>query len=130
MKKEELQQIDPTENKKSEISLYMQKAKANKITLGADLVEVTENVGKERLDPETKKPMLDEDGEPIRWRSKYYAKFIFMGGEVDTEVNEAQFLSLSNNIGMSYYLEGRLTKVRNFGSEVIAPVFSKFELLV
>ena len=130
MKKEELQQIDPTENKKSEIALYMQKARSNKVTLGADLIEVTENVGKEIVDKETKKVKTDEEGEPLRYKSKYYAKFDFTGGQIETEIKEADFKSLSNNIGMSYYLEGRMSVVKIFGEQVIAPVFSKFELLV
>ncbi|MGE4444839.1 MAG: hypothetical protein AB7E37_07730 [Candidatus Altimarinota bacterium] len=129
MKKDELQQIDPTETQKSEIALYMKKARSNKLTLGADLVEVTENVGKEIVDKETKRVKTDEEGEPLRYKSKYYAKFDFMGGQIETEIKEADFKSLSNNIGMPYYLEGRMSVVKIFGEENIAPVFSKFELL-
>lgn len=130
MAKDVLNNIDPVENQKTEIQKYMSKLKANKIVLGADLVEVRENIGKEIVDKENGGFKTDENGEPLRWPSKYHAKFIFMGGEVESEINQVQYQSLVNNIGLSYYLEGRLSKVKNFGSEVIAPVFTSFELLV
>jgi hypothetical protein len=52
-----------------------------------------------------------------------------MGGEVETEINENQYHSLINNIGIPYYLTGRLATVKQFGNDVIAPVFNQFELL-
>lgn len=129
MANEKIQNLDPIQNSKNEMQLMLKKMRANVITLGADLVEVREQVGKDIIDRETNSPKIDENGEVLKWASKYYAKFTFMGGEVETEVNQIQYQSLLNNIGMPYYLTGRLSKVKNFGSEIIAPVFSQFELL-
>lgn len=128
-KKEELKNQDTVQEQKNSVQSVMRRMRANTITLGADLVEVREQAGKPILDKETKQPKLDENGFPLNWPSKYYAKFTFMGGEVETEVSEAKYSELVNNINMPYYLEGRLAKVRSFGSEIVAPVFTSFELL-
>lgn len=126
----ELQNQDPIQEQKDSVKAYMRKLRANTVVLGADLVDLRVQEGKEKLDKETRMPLIDEQtGEAFRWPNKYYAKFAFMGGEVETEVSEKHYFELESQINMPFYLEGRLTKIRSFGSEIIAPVFSSFELL-
>lgn len=126
----ELENQDPIQAQKDSVREYMRKLRSNTITLGADLIEVRVQEGKEKLDKDTRLPIVNEEtGEVERWSNKYYAKFAFMGGEVETEIKGEQYPELSEQIGMPFYLQGRLTKVRSFGSEIVAPVFSNFELL-
>ncbi len=125
----ELVNQDPIQEQKNSVQIYMRKLRANTVILGADLVDLRVQEGKERIDKDTKEKILDENGEPLRWADKYYAKFVFMGGEVETEIKQEQYVEMKEQLNMPFYLQGRLTKVRSFGSEIVAPVFNSFELL-
>lgn len=127
--KQELEQQDLVQQQKEAVKELMRKMKANTIYLGADLVEVRETELKPIIDKETNQQKKDKDGQDMFWQQRYYAKFAFMGGEVETEVNSKQYEELKENINMPYFLTGRLSKIRSFGSEVTAPVFQAFDLL-
>lgn len=128
-KEQEIKNQDLLQKQKDSVASVIRKMKCNVITLGADLVSVREQIGKDIIDRDTKEVKTDENGFTLKWPSKYYANFAFMGGEVETEVQFENYQMLLDNIGMPYFLTGRLTKIKSFGSDVIAPVFSQFELL-
>lgn len=128
-KTETVKNVDVLQEQKNSVQSVLRRMRANTLSLGADLIELRIQEGKVIIDKDTQKPKLDENGEELRWANKYYAKFAFMGGEVESEVNEFQYKALEGNINMPYYLEGRLSKVRNYGQEIVAPVFQNFELL-
>ncbi|GHV09099.1 hypothetical protein AGMMS50229_18610 [Campylobacterota bacterium] len=78
---------------------------------------------KPRLDPETKLPKLDPNGEIIYWPQRHYAKLAFEGGEMDTEVQATWNLK----IGDKKKFVGSLGLINRFGENVIGAVFRAIE---
>lgn len=98
-------------------------ARSNKVELGCELVGKEERLGSPRKDKEGKM-LLTPDNQPLLYPTRYYADLTFMGGTINTEISFKQFEALE--VGSTYFCKGRIATIKDFGKEVLAPVFDEF----
>lgn len=97
-------------------------AKSNKVLLGCDLVKKTDKPGSEKK--KDGQVVRGSDGVAETYPTKYFADLVFMGGTITTEIDEKQYSSLK--VGCTYYCLGRIATIKDYGKEVLAPVFDSF----
>ncbi len=102
----------------------MAQREANKIELGATLMEKRVHEGMEILDKETRTPIIDDEGNSKRYPDKYYITLAFTGATLELEVDVSQYESLE--VTKRYFCLGYLTLVKVFGKEQVLPRFSQF----
>lgn len=83
--------------------------------------------GNVRKDRETKLPMVDNDGNELRYPDRFKLTVSYFGGEVTFPVSKDHYEFVELN--EMYLGRGRLTWVTDFGSQVWLPDFSTIELL-
>ena len=105
---------------------YQNLIRTNAIRLAGEFVEKRQVEGKQKKDKDGNL-LYDHDGAPICYDSKFYAKFSFNGGEIETPVTSKDYEALED--GNIYMLSGRFGLVKNFGSESVAPIFTSITLL-
>lgn len=131
----ELKNLDPIQEEKNSVQQYMRKMRTNKVELGAELIDIRVQEGNVKTDKTTGQPILNQlTGEPEKWKTKYIATFAFMGDSIEIDLSNEQYSNMNDQIGMPYYLTGRLKKKKFFvdGSalEVSYPHFTSFSPII
>lgn len=102
------------------------KSDMNKIAIGLTVMAKDAVEGGEKKD-KNKNIMTDENGQVMRYPTKYYIEFAFMGGLIKTEVTPINYQNLHPT--MKYFCKGYLGPVTDFGKTTIQPIFFEFEPL-
>ncbi len=124
----ELINHDPQPEQRIDAVTLMRQSNENTIKMGATCADVRVHEGSPIIDKESKQQKINvQTGEPMFYANKFYATLTFDGGQLETEITREQKELL--NIGSRYLCIGRLSPVRVFGQEVIAPVFYSFTML-
>lgn len=103
------------------------KAQSNSISLGVTVLSLEPKQGAEMKDKNTGEILVDNWGNPRRYKDKYFVTFSFNGGTMTQELKENLYNQLA--INRKYFAMGTLAPVSSFGETVISPVFTQFEAL-
>jgi len=114
------------EKAKKEIEDKQKKADMNKIAIGLTVLDKEAKEGSEKKNKDGQL-MTDDFGQPLRYPTKYYVNFAFMGGSIKTEVKANQYQELQPT--QKYFCKGYLGEVTEFGKSSIQPIFFEFESL-
>lgn len=114
------------EKAKKEIEDKQKKADMNKIAIGLTVLQKEAKEGAERKDKD-KNIMTDDMGVPLKYPTKFYVDFAFMGGSIRTEVKAEQYALLVPT--QKYFCKGYLGEVTEFGKSSIQPIFFEYESL-
>ncbi len=131
----ELRNLDPIQEEKNSVQKYMRKMRTNKVELGAELIDIKVQEGNDKTDKTTGLPVINKlTGEPEKWKTKYIASFAFMGDSIDIDLTSEQYGDMKEQVGMPYFLTGRLKKKKFYvdGSslEVSFPVFTSISAII
>ncbi|AFL69767.1 hypothetical protein [Sulfurospirillum barnesii] len=107
------------------MALHNQRVNANEVTLSAEITAKEIIKGKERIDKDSRLPVLDSDGFPTFYPNRYKITFTFKGGTLTQTVSEEMYTSLE--MGATYMLKGALGFVKDFGQEVLSPIWKSWE---
>ncbi|MBN1839481.1 MAG: hypothetical protein JW802_05495 [Campylobacterales bacterium] len=107
------------------MALHNQRVNANEVTLSAEITAKEVIKGKERLDKESRLPVLDHEGFPTFYPNRYKITFTFKGGTLTQTVSEDMYTSLE--MGATYMLKGALGFIKDFGQEVLSPIWKSWE---
>lgn len=105
--------------------LHNQRVNANEVTLSAEITAKEVIKGRERIDKESRLPVLDHEGFPTFYPNRYKITFTFKGGTLTQTVSEEMYQSLE--MGATYMLKGSLGFVKDFGQEVLSPIWKSWE---
>jgi len=124
----ELVNHDPQPAQRVDAITLMRQSNENTVKIGATCADVRVHKGSAIIDKETKKQKINiQTQEPMFYADKFYATLTFDGGQIETEITKDQKDLLQ--IGSRYLCIGRLSPVRVFGQDTIAPVFYSFTML-
>lgn len=97
---------------------------ANQITLSAKIRNKEIKKGNEILDKQTKVPVVDENGDVKRYADTYTVTLLFQGGSLDYKCKEDMYEELELN--STYQFKGYLGVVKEFGKDMISPIFQSY----
>lgn len=109
------------------MALYNQRVNANNVTLSAEISAKEIIKGKEKIDKASGLPVLDGEGFPLFYPNRYNVTLTFKGGTLVQSVSETTYNEL--NIASTYMFKGSLGFVKQFGQDVLSPVWSSWELV-
>lgn len=107
------------------MALYNARVNANEVTLSAQVSAREVIKGKERSDSKTGAPILDNDGNPTFYPSRYKVTLVFKGGTLIQNVSETLYNELELN--STYMFKGSLGFVKDFGNDVLSPIWQSWE---
>ncbi|WNY98748.1 hypothetical protein SUSP_001166 [Sulfurospirillum sp. 'SP'] len=107
------------------MALYNARVNANEVTLSAQVSQREVIVGKQRIDKTTNAPHLDNDGNPTFYPSRYKITLIFKGGTLVQNVSETMYNELELN--STYMFKGSLGFIKDFGNDVLSPIWQSWE---
>lgn len=107
------------------MALYNAKVNANNVTLSAQISQHEVIAGKPRVDKSTGAPHLDGEGNPTFYPDRYKITLIFKGGTLVQNVSEAMYNELELN--STYMFKGSLGFVKDFGQDVLSPIWQSWE---
>ncbi len=106
---------------------YEKVSMANEIKLSARIKSKEIIKGKEIIDKNTGVPVVDEMGEIRHYPDTFIISLAFEGGSLDYKCKEPMYEALE--IGEKYLFKGYLGYIKEFGKEVISPIFHSYELV-
>ena len=107
------------------MALYNARVNANEVTLSAQVSAREVIKGKERSDSKTGAPILNNDGNPTFYPSRYKVTLVFKGGTLIQNVSETLYNELELN--STYMFKGSLGFVKDFGNDVLSPIWQSWE---
>ncbi|ATB68871.1 hypothetical protein SJPD1_1060 [Sulfurospirillum diekertiae] len=107
------------------MALYNEQVNANKVTLSAQISQREVQNGKQRTDKTTGAPILDALGDPTFYPNRYKITLIFKGGTLVQNVSETMYNELELN--STYMFKGSLGFVKDFGQDVLSPIWQSWE---
>lgn len=107
------------------MALYNARVNANQVTLSAQISAREVLKGKERTEKTTGAPLLDGDGNPTFYPNRYKITLIFKGGTLVQNVSETMYNELELN--STYMFKGSLGFVKDFGQDVLSPIWQSWE---
>lgn len=109
---EEIIDYDGQVNQKSEFKSYLKKLNANEVKLGGEVIKTELIKGNPVIKDGA--PVLDNDGNPRRYKDKYQVTIVYKGGEATFPIDERLFDTLLPN--ENYLFVGRVGEVSTFGN--------------
>lgn len=94
---------------------------ANEVILSAKIREKTVLKGNEIKDKKTGVPEVDEHGQIKRYADRHVVTLLFQGGSLDYKCTEDVFDELDLN--STYQFKGYMGVVKEFGKDVVSPIF-------
>jgi len=114
-----MEQIEEMVNKK------LAQREENSVRLGGKLMLLEEVLGGEKKDKDTKQILIDPvTKKSLRYDTKYFATFAFVGGDIRTEITVANFESLVET--KTYSCIGYIGQVKEYGNVYMSAKFTKF----
>lgn len=110
------------------MALYNEQVNANKVTLSAQISQREVINGKARTDKTTGAPILDALGDPTFYPNRYKITLIFKGGTLVQNVSETMYNELELN--STYMFKGSLGFVKDFGQDVLSPIWQSWEKVI
>lgn len=110
---------------KNQAREYIKLTQTNSVQLAGTVIEKIKIEG--QVKTKEKVPLLDKDGNELRYPDRFKVKVSFNGGEIIPEIKSDQYNSIVE--GEMYLFSGRLGLVREFGNESISYVFNNVELI-
>jgi len=128
-KKEELHNHDEVLNTNEQFAVFMKQSNANEVRTGATCADIRVLEGNPIIDKETKLPKVNPDtGEVMKWNDRYFAVLTADGLEFETEITKEQYENVLT-VGSRFLCIGRLSKIKHYGQEILAPVYYAFTKL-
>lgn len=109
---EEIMDFDGQVNQKEDFKSYLKKLNANDVRLGGEVLKTELLKGNPVLKDGV--PVLDNDGNPRRYKDKYQVTIVYKGGEATFPIDEKLFDTLLPN--ENYLFVGRVGEVSTFGN--------------
>lgn len=109
---EEIMDFDGQVNQKEDFKSYLKKLNANDVRLGGEVLKTELLKGNPLLKDGV--PVLDNDGNPRRYKDKYQVTIVYKGGEATFPIDEKLFDTLLPN--ENYLFVGRVGEVSTFGN--------------
>lgn len=109
---EEIVDYDGQVNQKIEFKSYLKKLNANEVKLGGEVIKTELIKGNPVIKDGA--PVLDNDGNPRRYKDKYQVTIVYKGGEATFPIDERLFDTLLPN--ENYLFVGRVGEVSTFGN--------------
>lgn len=109
---EEIMDFDGQVNQKEDFKSYLKKLNANDVRLGGEVLKTELLKGNPVLKDGV--PVLDNDGNPRRYKDKYQVTIVYKGGEAVFPIDEKLFDTLLPN--ENYLFVGRVGEVSTFGN--------------
>lgn len=106
----------------------LEQREENSVQLGGKLVLLEEVLGGEKKDKDTKQILIDPiTQKALRYDTKYYATFAFVGGDIRTEITLANFKILEET--KTYTCSGYIGQVKEYGNVYMGAKFTSFNKL-
>jgi hypothetical protein len=97
----------------------------NSIELRVKIMQKKVTEGKEKINKDDGKPIIGQDGFPLRWDDRFHIDYTFEGGEAKfVEVSRELYDNLS--VGHNYIATGIFAKISNFDN---SPSFKILQVL-
>lgn len=109
---------------RAEQDLLREQRESNYIKLGARVVLKESRLGAPKMDKDKLKQLTDGDGVALCYPTKYSVTLQFFGGELKTEVSQDKYDLLQET--KTYFCEGYLGLVKDFGQETMKPIITKY----
>lgn len=100
---------------------YRKELNANELVLSANVVDKRVKKGNEIINKQTGLPETDKQGEIRRYDDTHIITLLFMGGRLEYKCDEDMFSSVE--IGSTYKFTGYMGVIKEFGKDVISPIF-------
>lgn len=110
------------------MKLHNERVNANKVVLSAEISAREIIKGKEKVDKASNLPILDSHGFPVTYPDRYKVTLTFKGGTLVQNVSEAMYNDLELNA--TYMFKGSLGFVKDFGNDVLSPIWQSWERVI
>lgn len=107
------------------MAVYNANVNANEVILSAQISAHEIIKGRPRTDKTTGAPHVDNDGQPTFYPDRYKITLIFKGGTLVQNVSETMYNELELN--STYKFKGSLGFVKDFGQDVLSPIWQSWE---
>jgi hypothetical protein len=107
--------------------IHNERVSSNTITLSAEISAKEVFEGKPRTD-KSGLPALDNEGNQLYYPNRYKVTLTFKGGTLVQSVSEKLFNELE--LSHTYMFKGHLGFVKDFGQDVLAPIWQSHELVM
>ena len=108
--------------------LHNEKVNANTLTLSAEVTKKEVFEGKQRIDKTSQLPILDGEGQPQFYPNRYKITLSFKGGSLTQTVSEKLYQELEE--GHTYMFKGQLGFIKDFGQDVLSPIWQSHEFVI
>ncbi len=106
---------------------YEELTTANDIKLSAKVKAKKLIPGKEIIDKQTGIPVVDDAGQVRTYADTFIVTLNFEGGSLEYKCDEQVYKELELN--SRYLFKGYLGHIKEFGKEVLSPIFTAYELV-
>lgn len=107
-----------------ELELKQEQREANKVELGAKVVDTRVNQGAPVID-KTSAQQKVVNGVPQCYPDKYFVTLSYDGGSLETEIKSKDIFDTFET-NKRYFCEGYLGFQKIFGVDTLMPIFTKF----
>ncbi len=97
---------------------------ANTIILSSKIRNKEVRKGNEIVNKQTGIPEVDEHGQPKRYADTFTVTLLFQGGSLEYKCKEEMYEELELN--STYQFKGYMGAVKEFGKDVISPIFQSY----
>lgn len=103
---------------------YNDLVNSNEMTLSARVIAKDVIKGKEIVDKKTGIPVTDEFGQTRHYSDRFSITLVFQGGSLDYACTSDMYMALDLN--STYKFSGYLGFVKEFGKDVVSPIFQSW----
>lgn len=107
------------------MALYHEEYNANKVVLSITVTSMEVRPGQQRVDKETKIPLVDSDGFPIYYPDRYSVSYSFEGGASSENVSESFYKQLELN--GRFKIMGKMGMKRDFGQDKFSLIWQTIQ---
>ncbi len=107
--------------------IHNERVSSNTIILSAEISAKEVFEGKPRMDKASGLPALDGEGNPLYYPNRYKVTLTFKGGTLVQSVSEKLYNELE--LSHTYMFKGHLGFVKDYGQDVLAPIWQSNELV-
>lgn len=108
--------------------LHNEKVNANTVILSAEVSAKEVFEGKARTEKATGAPVLDADGNQLFYPNRYRITLTFKGGLLTQTVSEKMYNELQ--LGSTYMFKGHLGFIKDFGQDILSPIWQSYEFVI
>lgn len=101
---------------------------SNEVRLSAKIRNKEIIKGKEIINKQTGMPVVDELGEVRHYSDTYIVTLLFQGGSLDYRCNQEMYQALDLN--STYLFKGYMGVVKEYGKDVVSPIFQSYQLVL